>query len=127
MSLRNLMMGTLNVALPTEKTELLDVSESFSDKNTYTINVPRGVKVIEVYFCIKGIPFGTYDGALTGNKQWVYLSTNGSSASKTVYVGVTGTKQYNLSLSNSKYALNYEVAIYYSTSINQQTPTVTDY
>ena len=127
MSVRNLMMGTLNVALPTEKTELLNVSGSFSDKNTYTINIPRGVKVIEVYFYIEGVPFGSYDGALTGNKQWVYLSTKSGSASKTVYVGVTRAKQYNLSLSNSKYALKYSIAIYYSTSINQQTPTVTDY
>lgn len=124
---RNMMSGTI-VELPTEETFLLKKSQTKSTTTTFTITVPKGVKVVKAYLYSELVTFNnTAYATLTGNKQWIAHS--GFTKKKTtVYVGVTPRSTYTISLTtDAMFITECNCTISYSSAINQQTPTVTDY
>lgn len=117
------------------------VTAALPDKETFIYNeygsvslnftVPTGVSVLKViYVCYDS--FGSTQGSLHNsvtNIMW-HLANTSSSATDTFYVGVTPGKKYELySIVSSSSDEGYDeyCSISYSASINQQTPTVTDY
>lgn len=117
------------------------VTAALPDKETFIYNeygpvnlnftVPTGVNVLKVlYSCYDA--YGSTQGELRNsitNVMW-HLSEPSISSSDTFYVGVTPGKKYSLCSfvsSSSEEGYDEYCSISYSASINQQTPTVTDY
>ncbi len=114
--------------LPSEETFLVNATSA--PNRYFSIAIPKGVRVVKVY--IKNTYSDwTGDGAsgtssLTNRESWKQWLDGPSDGSCTVYVGVSENKSYSLWF----YHLNIDVlkfSISYSASINQQTPSVTDY
>lgn len=120
--------ATLEAQLPSAETYLLDTAETYLD---HTITVPAGVNVLKVYADV----FHESDGfveldvySVTGQKDWLYIWDYEGTAD-TKYIGVTPNKSYTLRISTSSDTGTESgtVRISYSSTINQQTPSVTDY
>lgn len=94
-----------------------------------TILVPQGCKVVllEIDSGPNDEGMGVYVGVrnLDNNKNWYYNAGDPDGLSDTTYVGVTPGKSYTLRLVGR--GDDPRGTIYYSASINNQTPTVTDY
>lgn len=130
--------------LPSSETLLDDISDTFN-KN-YKLTIPKGVNII---YC-SGIVEAGVDAR--NGEAWASLiiqnNANGkywnndsetcgggdyASASCQVYIGVTPGKVYDLRIDTSSGFVEdpgwkiSDVKIYYSASINNQTPNVTDY
>lgn len=120
--------ATLEANVPTTETRLLNTEDV---NRTVTITVPAGVRVLKV----TGDVYHEHEGevaldvySVNGKKYW--LSVYGhESAADTWYVGVTSNKSYTLKLGTSSEtgAESGSVTISYSQSINNQTPSITDY
>ena len=120
--------ATLEASVPTTETRLLSTTNV---NTTVTITVPAGVKVLKV----EGDVYHEHKGAVAldvysvnGKKYWLSLSDY-ESAYGSRYIGVTPNKSYTLKLSTySETSIESgSVTISYSQSINNQTPSVTDY
>lgn len=118
--------ATINSSLPTTETYLLNRSD---DSNVVNITIPSGVKVI------KATCNGTHDMCITEmyhyeTKFITWVSSYGITTS-TSYVGVTPGKIYKLNIiaqdDNGGGLSSGHFTISYSQSINNQTPTITDY
>lgn len=120
--------ATLEASVPTTETRLLSTIDV---NTTVTITVPAGVKVLKV----EGDVYHEHEGevaldvySVNGKKYWLsvwdYESAYGSR-----YIGVTPNKSYTLKLSTDSETgtESGSVTISYSQSINNQTPSVTDY
>lgn len=120
--------ATLEASVPTTETRLLSTMDV---NTTVTITVPAGVKVLKV----EGDVYHEHEGevaldvySVNGKKYWLslwdYESVYGSR-----YIGVTPNKSYTLKLSTDSETgtESGSVTISYSQSINNQTPSVTDY
>lgn len=120
--------ATLEASVPTTETRLLSTMDV---NTTVTITVPAGVKVLKV----EGDVYHEHEGevaldvySVNGKKYWLslwyYESAYGSR-----YIGVTPNKSYTLKLSTDSETgtESGSVTISYSQSINNQTPSVTDY
>ena len=104
-----------------------------SDNTNYSLTIPSGVKVLEVYLSIDSLAEGVeavlYIANNKSDKTWADVSgwwEDGFPDDITNYVGVTPGKTYSLNIqmdvdgSSSGY-------IAYSPTINNKTPTITDY
>lgn len=120
--------ATLEAQLPSAETYLLDTYQTYID---HTITVPAGVNVLKVYADV----FHEHDGDVsldvyskTGSKYWLSI-WDYEEATDTKYIGVTPNKSYTLKISTGSETGTESgvVRISYSQSINQQTPSVTDY
>lgn len=120
--------ATLEASVPTTETILLSTVDV---NTTVTITVPAGVKVLKV----EGEVSHEHEGevaldvySVNGKKYWLYFWDYGG-AYDSRYIGVTPNKSYTLKLSTSSEtsAESGSVTISYSQSINNQTPSVTDY
>lgn len=120
--------ATLEASVPTTETSLLSIIDA---NTTVTITVPAGVKVLKV----EGDVYHEHEGevalhvySVNGKKYWLSL-LDYESAYDSRYIGVTPNKSYTLKLSTSSEtgAESGSVTISYSQSINNQTPSVTDY
>lgn len=118
----------LEASMPTTETYLLEVSDIDS---TYTITVPAGVQVLkivgDIYHENEGeVALDVY--SVNGKKYWLSLFDY-EGAYGLRYIGVTPNKSYTLriSASSSTGTESGTVRISYSQSINNQTPSVTDY
>lgn len=118
----------LEASVPTTETYLLEVSDTDS---TYTITVPAGVQVLkivgDVYHENEGeVALDVY--SVNGKKYWLSL-WDYEGAYGLRYIGVTPNKSYTLRIgaSSSTGTESGAVWISYSQSINNQTPSVTDY
>lgn len=117
------------IDIPTGKIALAD---STVDRN-YSLTIPSGVKVLEVYLSIDSLDEGA-EGFLyiTNNKNdntWADVSgwwEDGFPDDITNYVGVTPGKTYSLIISMDVYGSSSGY-IAYSPTINNKTPTITDY
>lgn len=98
---------------------------------TVTITVPAGVKVLKV----EGDVYHEHEGevaldvySVNGKKYWLSL-WDYESAYGSRYIGVTPNKSYTLKLSTDSETgtESGSVTISYSQSINNQTPSITDY
>ena len=119
--------ATINI--PTGKIILED---SMVNRN-YSLTIPSGVKVLEVYLSINSLAEGVegviYIANNKSDKTWVDVQgwwEDGFPDDITNYVGVTPGKAYSLNIqmgidgSSSGY-------IAYSPTINNKTPTIYDY
>lgn len=137
--LRNLLFKKpASSGLPTEETFLWS-EESTPIPGYPTFTVPDGVTVLKLsmsvtentgehdYFAALNVMNSDAD---TNYTMWGSCTAwNGETVDDTVYVGVTPNKEYALWAfisTNQDGACNY-LRISYSVSINQQTPSVTDY
>lgn len=118
----------LEASMPTTETYLLEVSDIDS---TYTITVPAGVHVLkivgDIYHENEGeVALDVY--SVNGKKYWLSLFDY-EEAYGLSYIGVTPNKSYTLRIgaSSSTGTESGTVWISYSQSINNQTPSVTDY
>lgn len=118
----------LEASVPTTETYLLEVSDIDS---TYTITVPAGVQVLkivgDIYHENEGeVALDVY--SVNGKKYWLSL-WDYEGAYGLRYIGVTPNKSYTLRIgaSSSTGTESGTVWISYSQSINNQTPSVTDY
>lgn len=120
--------ATLEASVPTTETRLLSTVDV---NTTVTITVPAGVKVLKV----EGDVYHEHEGevaldvySVNGKKYWLSLWDYGGVYGSR-YIGVTPNKSYTLKLSTSSEtgAESGSVTISYSQSINNQTPSVTDY
>lgn len=118
----------LEASEPTTETYLLEVSDIDS---TYTITVPAGVQVLkivgDIYHENEGeVALDVY--SVNGKKYWLSL-WDYKGAYGLSYIGVTPNKSYTLRIdaSSSTGSESGTVRISYSQSINNQTPSVTDY
>lgn len=123
--------------LPGEETFLINKT-SMSSGKTFALTIPSNVKVIKVYTSANYTCYGEndYDGYtdLSNNipnaakKRITWQHTSGRYITKatTTYIGVTAGKQYTL-YTLYMGATIHNFSISYSASINQQTPSVTDY
>lgn len=120
--------ATLEASVPTTETRLLSTMDV---NTTVTITVPAGVKVLKV----EGDVDHEHEGevaldvySVNGKKYWLSLWDYGS-AYGSRYIGVTPNKSYTLKLSTDSETgtESGSVTISYSQSINNQTPSVTDY
>ena len=114
--------------LPGEETFL--INKNYISTGFFTVTIPEGVKVVKAY--IKNTYSDwTGDGNIGTSSLWNKRSRKvwfdgPSDGSCTVYVGVSANQTYTLYF----YCVNIDIqkfSISYSASINQQTPTVTDY
>ena len=114
--------------LPGEETFLINTN--YRPSRTFNVTIPDGVKVLKAY--IKNeYADSTGDGNIGTSSLWNNSSQKTwldgpSDGSCTVYVGVSANKTYTLYF----YCVNIDIhnfSISYSASINQQTPSVTDY
>lgn len=119
----------LEASVPTTETYLLEVSAIDS---TYTITVPAGVQVLKI---VGDIYHENEEGevaldvySVNGKKYWLSL-WDYENAYGLRYIGVTPNKSYTLRIgaSSSTGTESGTVRISYSQSINNQTPSVTDY
>ena len=120
--------ATLEASVPTTETRLLSTMDV---NTTVTITVPAGVKVLKV----SGDVYHEHEGevaldvySVNGKKYWLSLwDYEGAYGSR--YIGVTPNKSYTLKLSTDSETgtESGSVTISYSQSINNQTPSVTDY
>lgn len=120
--------ATLEASVPTTETRLLSTMDV---NTTVTITVPAGVKVLKV----EGDVYHEHEGevaldvySVNGKKYWLSLwDYEGAYGSR--YIGVTPNKSYTLKLSTDSETgtESGSVTISYSQSINNQTPSVTDY
>ena len=126
--------ATLEASVPTTETYLVNINEGYTtvDKTT-TVHIPPGVKVLKVRVYSESSAGG--DDLCTAcvknannKKVWV-IAENYGSCDKTKYVGVTGGKDYKLNLyAGTEYnIMTALIRISYSQSINNTTPSVTDY
>lgn len=120
--------ATLEASVPTTETRLLSTMDV---NTTVTITVPAGVKVLKV----EGDVYHEHEGevaldvySVNGKKYWLSL-WDYESAYGSRYIGVTPNKSYTLKLSTDSETgtESGSVTISYSQSINNQTPSVTDY
>ena len=120
--------ATLKASVPTTETILLSTIDVYT---TVTITVPAGVKVLKV----EGDVYHEHEGevsldvySVNGKKYWLSLWDHGG-AYGSRYIGVTPNKSYTLKLSTDSETgtESGSVTISYSQSINNQTPSVTDY
>lgn len=118
----------LEASVPTTETYLLEVIDIDS---TYTITVPAGVQVLkivgDIYHENEGeVALDVY--SVNGKKYWLSL-WDYEGAYGLRYIGVTPNKSYTLRIgaSSSTGTESGSVTISYSQSINNQTPSVTDY
>lgn len=99
----------------------------------YSLTIPSGVKVLEVYLSIDSLDEGA-EGVLyitnnKSNKGWAKVSgwwEDGFPYDITNYVGVTPGKTYSLYISMDVEGSSSGY-IAYSPTINNKTPTITDY
>ena len=120
--------ATLEASVQTTETILLSTMDV---NTTVTITVPAGVKVLKV----EGDVYHEHEGevaldvySVNGKKYWLSLwDYEGTYGSR--YIGVTPNKSYTLKLSTDSETgtESGSVTISYSQSINNQTPSVTDY
>lgn len=120
--------ATLEASVPTTETYLLVTDEIYKN---HTITVPAGVKVLRIV----GDIYHENDGevfldvySVNGGKYWLSLwDYEGAYGSR--YIGVTPNKSYTLRITSgsSTGTESGTVRISYSQSINNQTPSVTDY
>lgn len=122
--------ATLEASVPTTETRLLSTMDV---NTTVTITVLAGVKVLKVRVYSEsgagGDDFCTaYVQNADNKKVWVIGQSYGA-CDETRYVGVTGEKDYKLNLyAGSEYdTMAALIRISYSQSINNTTPSVTDY
>ena len=126
--------ASLEASIPTTETYLVNINEDYTTVNeTRTVHIPSGVKVLKVRVYSEsgagGDDFCTaYVQNADNKKVWV-IAENYGSCDETKYVGVTGGKDYKLNLYA---ATEYDtmaalIRISYSQSINNTTPSVTDY
>lgn len=102
------------------------------DRN-YSLTIPSGVKVLEVYLSIDSLDEGA-EGYLCivnnrNDKTWADVGgwwEDGFPDDITSYVGVTPGKTYSLTISMDTDGSNSGY-IAYSPTINTHTPVVTDY
>ena len=120
--------ATLEASVPTTETRLLSTMDV---NTTVTITVPAGVKVLKV----EGDVYHEHEGevaldvySVNGKKYWLSLWDYGGTYGSR-YIGVTPNKSYTLKLSTDSETgtESGSVTISYSQSINNQTPSVTDY
>lgn len=117
------------IDIPTGKIILED---SMYNRN-YSLTIPSGVKVLEVYLSIDSLDEGA-EGVLyitnnKSNKGWAEVSgwwEDGFPDDITNYVGVTPGKTYSLIISMDVYGSSSGY-IAYSPEINNKTPTIYDY
>lgn len=117
------------IDIPTGKIILED---SMYNRN-YSLTIPSGVKVLEVYLSIDSLDEGA-EGVLyitnnKSNKGWAEVSGWWEDVFPydiTNYVGVTPGKTYSLIISMDVYG-GSSGYIAYSPEINNKTPTIYDY
>lgn len=124
--------------LPTEETFLWN-EEDVAIPSDPTFTVPDGVTVLKLSMQVQeNTGENDYFATLMvmdfeANSNYLEwgscMAWSGETAESTVYVGVTPNKGYTLwaSLSTNQDGICNYLRISYSASINQQTPTVTDY
>lgn len=120
--------ATLEANVPTTETILLSIMDV---NTTVTITVPAGVKVLKVEGAVDHenegeVSLDVY--SVNGGKYWLSLwDCEGAYGSR--YIGVTPNKSYTLRITSgsSTGTESGTVQISYSQSINNQTPSVTDY
>lgn len=120
--------ATLEASVPTTETYLLVTDEIYKN---HTITVPAGVKVLrivgDIYHENEGeVALDVY--SVNGGKYWLSL-WGYEDAYGSRYIGVTPNKSYTLRIASesSTGTESGTVWISYSQSINNQTPSVTDY
>lgn len=126
--------ATIGASIPTTETYLVNINEDYTTVNeTRTVHIPSGVKVLKVRVYSEsgagGDDFCTaYVQNADNKKVWV-IAENYGSCDETKYVGVTGGKDYKLNLyAGTEYdTMAALIRISYSQSINNTTPSVTDY
>lgn len=126
--------ASLEASIPTTETYLVNINEDYTTVNeTRTVHIPSGVKVLKVRVYSEsgagGDDFCTaYVQNADNKKVWV-IAENYGSCDETKYVGVTGGKDYKLNLyAGTEYdTMAALIRISYSQSINNTTPSVTDY
>ena len=126
--------ASLEASIPTTETYLVNINEDYTTVNeTRTVHIPSGVKVLKVRVYSEsgagGDDFCTaYVQNADNKKVWV-IAKNYGSCDETKYVGVTGGKDYKLNLyAGTEYdTMAALIRISYSQSINNTTPSVTDY
>ena len=126
--------ATIGASIPTTETYLVNINEDYTTVNeTRTVHIPSGVKVLKVRVYSEsgagGDDFCTaYVQNADNKKVWV-IAENYGSCDETKYVGVTGGKDYKLNLyAGAEYDTHTAlIRISYSQSINNTTPSVTDY
>ena len=126
--------ASLEASIPTTETYLVNINEDYTTVNeTRTVHIPSGVKVLKVrVYSESGVGGDDFCTAYVQNadnkKVWV-IAENYGSCDETKYVGVTGGKDYKLNLyAGSEYdTMAALIRISYSQSINNTTPSVTDY
>lgn len=126
--------ASLEASIPTTETYLVNINEDYTTVNeTRTVHIPSGVKVLKVRVYSEsgagGDDFCTaYVQNADNKKVWV-IAENYGSCDETKYVGVTGGKDYKLNLyAGAEYdTMAALIRISYSQSINNTTPSVTDY
>lgn len=120
--------ATLEAIVPTTETYLLVTDAIYKN---HTITVPAGVKVLRIV----GDIYHENDGevsldvySVNGGKYWLSL-WDYEDAYGSRYIGVTPNKSYTLRIASgsSTGTESGTVRISYSQSINNQTPSVTDY
>lgn len=126
--------ASLEASIPTTETYLVNINVDFTTVDeTRTVHIPVGVKVLKVRVYSESSTGGddlcTAAVRNAGNKKvWASGESYGA-CDETRYVGVTGGKDYKLSLyAGSVYEIMAAlIRISYSQSINNTTPSVTDY
>ena len=126
--------ASLEASIPTTETYLVNINVDYITVNeTRTVHIPVGVKVLKVRVYSEsgagGDDFCTaYVQNADNKKVWVIGQSYGS-CDETKYVGVTGGKDYKLNLyAGTEYdTMAALIRISYSQSINNTTPSVTDY
>lgn len=119
--------ASVAAALPEEETFIYNQYGSVS----LDFTAPAGVNVLKVSYYVYDA-YGSTQGSLHNsvtNLMW-HLSDISFNVTDTFYVGVTPGKKYSLYSdvsSTSEDGYDEYCSISYSASINQQTPTVTDY
>ena len=113
--------ASLEASIPTTETYLVNINEDYTTVNeTKTVHIPSGVKVLKVR---------VYSESGAGGDDFCTAAENYGSCDETKYVGVTGGKDYKLNLyTGTEYdTMAALIRISYSQSINNTTPSVTDY
>ena len=126
--------ASLEASIPTTETYLVNINEDYTTVNeTRTVHIPSGVKVLKVRVYSEsgagGDDFCTAHVQNADNKKVWVIAENYGSCDETKYVGVTGGKDYKLNLyAGTEYdTMAALIRISYSQSINNTTPSVTDY
>lgn len=126
--------ASLEASIPTTETYLVNINEGYTTVDeTRTVHIPSGVKVLKVRVYSESSAGGddlctAYVQNADNKKVWV-IADNYGSCDETKYVGVTGGKDYKLNLyAGTEYEIMAAlIRISYSQSINNTTPSVTDY